>query len=237
MSELLNGVTLPLAVAASEAMKAAVRVESSLGAVKTMPRLCTNGVVVCLATGPSLSQEDVDYCRGKGAVIAVNDAWRLAPWADVLYSSDVPWWRHYNFVPDFKGIRVGLTRAGHPSQTALGPTFPGVVLSSITDTGIDCHPGRLATTKNSGGAAINLAVHLGARQIILLGYDMQPTPATHFFGDHPGSLQRKSPYPAFRSLIGTMVKPLAALGITVVNCTLSSALECFPKQPLREALS
>jgi head-tail adaptor len=48
--------------------------------------------IVVLGCGPSLTQADVDYCRGKAEVMAVNDAWRLAPWADWMYAADVSWW-------------------------------------------------------------------------------------------------------------------------------------------------
>ena len=50
-----------------------------------MPRLSDGGTIVCLATGPSLTQADVDAVRGQAdAVIAISDAVDLAPWADVL---------------------------------------------------------------------------------------------------------------------------------------------------------
>ena len=38
--------------------------------------------------------------------------------------------------------------------------------------------------------------------------------------------------PCFESLIA----PLAARGVAVVNCTPASALACFPMAPLRQAL-
>ena len=43
-----------------------------------------------LATGPSLTPAQAEYAKGKARVIAVNDAWRLAPWADILYACDAP---------------------------------------------------------------------------------------------------------------------------------------------------
>lgn len=202
----------------------------------TVPRLCTTGTVVCLATGPSLTPEDVDYVRGKATVIAVNDAWKLAPWADVLYSSDLRWFPYYHWVPSFAGLKVTLD--------ALENIPPDVVvLKHMPEDGVSYDPTGLRTgaysgSRNSGAAAINLAVHLGARRIVLLGYDMAPTPdgQVHFFGHHPWTHQRSSKYQEFRRLIGTMVAPLAASGIAVVNCSRSTALECFPRQPLREVL-
>lgn len=56
---------------------------------------------IILATGPSMSQAVADSARGFGTVIAVSDAYRLAPWADCLVSADTAWWKHHN--PDFAG--------------------------------------------------------------------------------------------------------------------------------------
>jgi hypothetical protein len=195
------------------------------------PVLCSGGTVVCLATGPSLTAADAEYCRGKATVIAVNDAWTLAPWADVLYSSDQYWYPHHKWVPSFAGIKV-----------AMSVKHPGVItLKRSGDAGIDWSPHALRAAKNSGGAAINLAVHIAGgkpSKIVLVGYDMGATGEGHFFGRHPQGLRhtRKDTYETFRMLIGTMVAPLRARGIDVVNASRKSALTCFPRVPLEEAL-
>jgi hypothetical protein len=193
----------------------------------------TSGIVVCLATGESLCQQDVDYCRGRASVIAVNDAWRMAPWADVLYSSDVRWWRHYGYAPDFQGVRVGLTYHGLPDVKQWHESFPGLLLTVEHHEGLERREGYVSSTKNSGGAAINLAVHMGARRVVLLGYDMQ---GQHFFGAHPGPIRRSSSFESFRQYIGTMVEPLQQAGVEVVNCSRKTALEHFPVRALRDVL-
>jgi len=173
----------------------------------------------------------VDYCQGKATVIAVNDAWRLAPWADALIAADAAWWQRYQGVPDFTGLKIGL------QPTAA--KWPGVQILRLSgDAGIERDPTRVRTGRNTGAAAINLAVHFGATRILLLGYDMQATTdaTSHWFGAHPPGLRRTSPYPLFRQMIGTMVDPLRELGIGLVNCSRETALTCCPRQPLREAL-
>lgn len=194
-------------------------------------RLFPNATVVCLASGPSLTTEDVEYCRGKAPVIAVNDTHRMAPFADVLYACDAKWWEHHRGVPGFYGLKFAL-------QSPAG-RWPGVtVLKNDGVTGLAAEPSALCTGKNSGYQAINLAVHLGARRIVLLGYDMQSTGGkTHWFGDHPRALQQTAPYRMFLSMFDTIVQPLAALGITVLNCTRQTALKCFPRVSLEEALA
>lgn len=97
-------------------------------------------------------------------------------------------------------------------------------------------PSSLCTGRNSGYQAINLAVHLGARRILLLGYDMmRHSGKSHFFGEHPkGWLP--SPYPDFVKFFDSLRKPLARVGVEIVNCSRTTALKCFPKMSIELAL-
>jgi len=197
-----------------------------------VPVLCPGGTVVCLASGPSLTSTDVDFVRGKATVLAVNDAWRLAPWADALIGSDAGWWKHYNGVPEFKGRKFCL----EPSVRMFPDVF---ILKHTGDRGIDTDPTSVRTGRNSGAAAINLAVHFGAKRIVLLGYDMEARceARSHFFGSHPQGLRGNSPYPIFRQMIGTMVEPLQTLGVEVLNCSRHTALSCFPRVRLEDVFA
>jgi hypothetical protein len=174
--------------------------------------------------------------RGRGLVIAVNDAWRLAPWADVLYASDHPWWRHYRGVPDFAGEKhsIGVSRLARGSV----PRCPDIrVWRNCGVLGLERTPDGLRTGGNSGYAALNLAVQLGARQIVLLGYTMGTVRGkTHFFGDHPSGLNNRSPYAAFVRAYDSLIAPLSAAGVTVVNATPETHLTCFPRVTLDAAL-
>lgn len=197
-----------------------------------VPALCPGGTVVCLACGPSLVPADVDACRGKATVIAVNDAWRLAPWADALIASDAAWWRVHQGVPAFPGLKFCL----EPSAA----TWPGVqILQNTGSEGLEAEPTGLRTGRNTGAAAINLAVHFGASRVILLGYDMDAKDEahSHFFGAHPLGLRGGSPYALFRQMFATMVEPLRNLDVHVVNCSRQTALTCFPRMPLAEVLA
>ena len=196
-----------------------------------VPNLWPGETCVILASGPSLCAEDADYCRGKARVLAVNDAVRLAPWADALWATDGKWWNHHQGVPSFTGLKFGLT---------VDPVkWPDVHrLRNAGEHGLERDPTGVRTGKNSGYASINLAVHLGVSRILLLGYDMghAPKQPSHFWGEHPPSLRNNSPYHIFLQMFPTLVEPLKALGITVINCTRGGKLECFPRLPLSEAL-
>ena len=185
-----------------------------------VPRLWPESTFVCLGCGPSLIPADVEACRGRARVLAVNDAWRLAPWADVLYACDARWWRHYQGVPAFHGLKFGLEPVIYRDVQTLQDTGPE---------GLEVEPTGLRTGRNSGYQAINLAVHLGARRILLLGYDMQRTGgAAHFFGEHPEGLRQPSPFETFLAAFPTLLGPLATLRIDLVNCSRHTALTSVP---------
>lgn len=205
----------------------------------TLPVLCPGGTVVCMATGPSLTAADVDYCRGKATVIVVNDAHRLAPWADVLYSSDRYWWRHYGGVPSFAGLKVAIEHTPRRKDPALERLVPEMIW--MKHTGFDgvetARDGLRTCANNSGGAAVNLALHLGAKRIILLGYDMGVTGSKrHFFGEHPQGLSKSHNFPGWRAAFDRMRAPFAALGVTVLNCSRSTSLNAFQMVPLEDSL-
>lgn len=190
----------------------------------TVQRLWPGSTVVCAGSGPSLTAADLELCRGRARVIVVNDAWRLAPWADVLYAADEPWWRKNNGVPEFAGLKFSI---GTPRKY-----WPGVqYLMNKGPEGVETASDGLRTGHHSGYQAVNLAVHLGATRILLLGYDMH---GQHFFGRHAdGSV------PGFVRGIAaftTMVLPMKSIGVEVVNCTPGSRVTAFPRAKLADAL-
>lgn len=195
-----------------------------------VPRLWPGEVFIALGGGPSLTQQDVDFCRNKARVIAISDAYRLAPWADVLHSSDSKWWDEHKGVPSFSGLKFSVDKkADRWGVQALG---------RANQHGLELNPSSIVTGGNSGMQAVNLAVHLGAIRILLLGYDMQAAgKKTHWFGKHPPQLERLSSYDSFRTAFATMVQPLKKAGVDVVNCSRSTALTCFRQMPLEEALA
>lgn len=195
-----------------------------------VPMLCPKGTVVCIGGGPSLTREDVEWCKGKATVIAINDAYKLAPWADVLYACDARWWKWHKGVPDFRGLKFALQEDAS--------RWPDVqVLQNTGEHGLEIEPTGLRTGRNGGYQAINIAVHLGAIRVLLLGYDMQAFKGrpSHWFGEHPQD--SRSPYGMFLDHWPAIVKPLQQLGVSVINCSRETALELFPRMPITEALA
>ncbi len=170
---------------------------------------------------------DVDLCQGQH-VIAVNDAFRLAPWADMLYACDDRWWKWHPEAMQFAGLKVTLDTTWH--GRAPKDLF---VMKNTGDYGLETKPGGLRTGRNSGHQAINLAVQCGAKHIILLGYDMSYSGQSHWFGEHPN--QSKPPVKTFLRYYDRLMPELIKAGVSVVNCSRQTALK-FPRVSLEQAL-
>lgn len=179
---------------------------------------------ICIATGASLTQEDVDFVRGKGKVYVVNDAYKLAPWADVLYACDWEWWKYHQ--PEFAGEKW-------TANEAAAGKFGLNHIKLSRDTWSN-KQGEIGGGGNSGYQCLNLAILQGAERVILLGYDMHAKEKRHYFGDHPQALLRGSNY---NEWVRKFTAAAPMMQAEVINCTKGSALECFPKMPLRYAFT
>lgn len=167
-------------------------------------------IAVVLCTGQSLTQADVDYCRGKAKVVAVSDAIFMAPWADAMVAYDKAWW------------------IAHPEVTYTGPKFmhhieevPGLDVKLFKPGG--GHSGTL-------GCLVAMTL-FKPEKIILLGADMV---GTHFFGPHKRANLRNTTLHRFEQ----MRRQFADLRkLPIVNCTRGGALECFRRGDLRTELA
>lgn len=206
-------------------------VRSDLFGSVPVPRLWPGSTVVCIGSGPSLTPADVNYCRERARVIVIKNAVECAPWADVLYGAGADgggstWWHREGPRLTFAGLRYTLD----PQARAWAS-----VLTLIGERGLCLNPSGLAGGGHSGYQAINLAVHLGAARVVLLGYDMQVTGGLdHYFGKHPHG--RTPPFALFLHHFPSIVAPLKALGVTVINASAETALTIFPRKPIREAM-
>ncbi len=187
---------------------------------------------VIAASGPSLCSADLDLVHASGLpLIVVNDAWRLAPWADVLYACDAAWWRHHaQALSAFKGERW-------TQDEAASQDFRLHRVRGRDGVGLCSEPGTVHFGRNGGFQALNLAWHFGARRIVLLGYDMQNTGGrTHFFGEHPMHLVRTNVFAGYIEHFERLAVDLRKHGVEVINATRETALACFHRKPLEMAL-
>jgi hypothetical protein len=190
---------------------------------------------IVAATGPSLTPLVADRCAG-WPVVAVNDAYRLIPSAPVLYACDPDWWELHQGCPDFAGEKWSShDPLNNNDKLAVARRYGLRLVGGRDGEGFSFDPSAIHYGSNSGFQAINLALLMGARRILLVGFDMHSRGGRHFFGDHPEPL---SNWMQFESLVPTFRRAARLLppSIQIINCTPGSALDCFPRLLLEEAL-
>lgn len=202
--------------------------------------------VVCIASGPSLTQEQIDVVgkhkrtRDDLLVIGVNNNWEHrsegAFVCDYMYAADEAFWNVW-----LKRINeAGFDRPKFiPIKHEYAHRHGLIVLPCSHKEGLGSQE-SLHCGQNSGYQAINLAYFLGAKKIALIGYDMKvgPNGKVHYFGDHEKGLRNTpSRYEFWIRHFGPLAKDLKERGVDAVNCTLSTALPYFRKGDLDEELS
>lgn len=204
-----------------------------------------------MASGPSLTIQQVERVRAareRGAckVIVVNNTWRLAPWADLLYAADWRWWEEERKwsaqdtarpqIEKFAGIKVAAAEAKAISLPGVH-RMPGI----DNKQGLSLDPNCLHWGRNSGFQALNLSVFLGGGgKRVLIGFDFRPGPGgrLHHHADHGGPLKNPDPgsLASWARLFEPTVPQFKELGIDVINCSPGSALTCFPMARLEDVL-
>lgn len=190
------------------------------------------GTCFVIASGPSLTQEDCEKTKEKGRVIAVSDNYKIAPWADAMYSADERWWHAHNGAPDFGGRKF--------TQSEVAVERYGLeyirVESHDPGAGISTDPSVLYSGGNSGHQAVGLGYLLGCRRFILLGFDCGGSKGHHWFGSHPDGLNNPTNFPNWLERFEVMADDAKRLGVEIINCSRQTAITCFPRMSLDDAL-
>lgn len=191
--------------------------------------------VVCLASGPSLTVEQVEAVRVAGLpTLACNDCYRIAPFAALCYFADAKWFLWNEPKPEWKAFAGQKCTIESSSVQVKDPAVH--VLKNTGHEGLSKDPTGIMTGSHSGYQLVNIASLTQAARVILLGYDCrQVNGKRHFFGDHPD--RSEPPYESVRIRYNTMAAAAKALGIEIVNATPGSAIDSFPRAELESILS
>ena len=198
----------------------------------TVEKIFKDETIYIIGGGPSLKNFDFSKLIGS-KTIAINKALLFHSQADVLYWTDSRFYSwHKNEIDNYKGLKFTIKTGGRYTTDIK-------ILKKGKAFGIETDPQTVAHGNNSGYAAINLAYHLGASRIILLGFDMGGnSQSTHFHDGYPAKAAPDSMYkekfiPGFNQLNSE----LKDSSISILNASPSSKLTVFPKITLEQALS
>jgi hypothetical protein len=175
-------------------------------------------------------------------VIGCNDAYTLGDWVDVCYFGDRRWWEVHSqgdAFQNFKGMRMTCR------TELLNKPFVDEVCQSY-DAAFMEKDDVICWNGNTGASAIDLAWKFGASRIVLLGFDLKPGgkygfnwhknlthPVLNWNNDFTKHALSKF-HPQFEKIEEDRKKRVPDL--EVWNANPDSALECFPKTTIAEAL-
>lgn len=217
--------------------------------------------VVCIASGPSLTQaicDRIGAARAAGLckVIVVNSSCILAPWADVLYFTDSGWYdARKELVANWPGLVVSMSRQakrelddpkhgrsaprilrvkgiGDPSWP---PRLPGMPkrLGFPPAGSPEIHQGR-----NSGNTAVSLAIAMGAAKVLLVGYDCRLVNGReHHHSEYSGARDLSLYDNEFKRAFNGWNEAAMNSGTRIVNCTPGSAVTEFSFESLDDVLA
>ena len=195
----------------------------------------SNSPCIVAAPGPSLNDDIASQCYDTGwNVLVVQDAYRLMPWADVLYGCDARWWNAHKGCMDFAGDKWSThsKESCSDNKIEVSEKYGLNLVKGEPGPGFSTNPSVIHYGDNSGHQGLNLAILLGSPYIVLVGFDMRHVSGkSHFFGDHPSDLFQRAEYESF-------VKKFkdAPEGVTIINATPDSALKCYEMLSLEDAI-
>lgn len=205
----------------------------------TIKRKWPYSTVFVLGNGPSLGLVK-NFAEGfkKMHVIAVNSAFLIGDFVDVLFFGDAKWyWWNREEVQKFNGLKFTLNICRNKDKS-LENEKKIHILKSGGLRGIHTDPQCLCWNRSSGGAAVNLAYHLGAGKIVLIGFDMRRINSKKNFFPNPQEDTKPDPYRRMSDYnIWSQVKKSAdKLGIKIVNATPNSQLSVIKRVELEQIL-
>ena len=176
---------------------------------------------VCIASGPSLTKEQVASIPDGTNVICVNDNYRLYPKCQHLFAADGKWWKEY-----YDDVLSTVSRDCrlHTSYKAT-PRYPRLEYWRTHHSESQIGSSELFHGGSSGIMAIELARILGATKIILIRYDGKADgKKIHWFGDHPEHMSNAGALRRWPNEFERLDNAYRRLGIDLVNCSLDTAL-------------
>jgi hypothetical protein len=195
----------------------------------SVPKIWEGDTCFILGGGPSLAKLGLNRLRGKGRVIAVNNAYRLGNWFEAMFYGDRQWLhQHGKELDKFPGLKITAVNEykEDPWIDSLGIK---VVKRDLMANGISENPDLISWNQSSGACAINLATLLGAGKIILLGFDMQRVDGrSNYHSDYNPVDPKFDPFYKFLPPFDNIAEDLEILGIECLNATPGSALKAFP---------
>ena len=164
-------------------------------------------------------------------VIGINVSYLIGDWMDMIFFGDSGFFlQNKEKLARYPGLKISSANA---VQKAAWVKYTPPDTKHVL--GISGNPKLVSWNHNSGAAAISIAVHTGAKRIILLGFDMKlDADMKQHWHDIYHAPKKVEPIFA-RHLLGfpEIAKDAERLGVEIINASPDSAIECFRKTTVK----
>lgn len=182
-------------------------------------------------------------CIHNKHVIGVNMAYKIGMWIDIIFFGDGGFYlKNREDLASFPGLVVSCNSKVN-SKIHEGDRVKFIQKDNRTPRGLTTRKNCVSWNGNSGAAAINLAVQLGVKKIMLLGFDMNlgPTGGQHWHSLYASANRKdkslhKLPFHRHMLGFGPMKKQAHKLGIEILNVNPNSAINEFKKVELKDLI-
>lgn len=206
-------------------------------------RMWKGASVAIIGGGPSLTIDQIAHVRAAGfRTIGVNDAYQFGVMIDICFWGDRLWY-------------FGNVETGHPGHREQVQKWPGLKVTScmdcvdepnvftlIRETSPGLHPPpRIKWYANSGWTALGLAVMLGAKRVVLLGFDgCRVNGSLNWHQDNVSAVEDSVflyHHASGRQCAEDIRSWPDTNNLTIWNCTPETTYNAFPSAPLKEVVA
>jgi len=199
----------------------------------------TGETVFLLGGGPSLLDSlgeledetyDIHKEIRKRRVVAINESIYCALYADILFFRDIAWYFGNKEVVDaWNGVVVTST-----ASTFYSSRVNVIKMKHSNDFLVGC--GTIRYGRSSGHLALSLAINLGAKRCVLLGFDCRFVDGRSHFHSENNRTTALTYSSDFLPAWDGWGDAARRAGVEVVNATPGSAILEFQYRPLAEVL-
>lgn len=169
--------------------------------------------------------------------IGINIAYQIGTWIDIIFFGDNGFYQaHKNKLLQYPGIVATCAPCFIEKKKDNGIKF--LNQDPKKRQGISTNISTVAWNGNSGAAAISLAVHLGVKKIVLLGFDMNldSQGSSHWHSEYEVRNRKQSPFAKHLQGFPAIARDAKNMGVDIINANPNSAIHEFPKKSIKEII-
>ena len=202
--------------------------------------------VFIIGGGPSVNDVPISYIQ-KREKICVNSSFKLFKPEDdpLIWFGDYKWFLWNKM--ELRGYSRIYTRQYISGMVNRENKELNLPIRYFKDSktnlyGIDDSEGFVSWNGNSGASAINVAYHMGFKEIVLIGFDLDSNKEKNFHTEYKGrernynKIQLETIFNRHRRCFKAIKKRADLLGIKIWNTSLNSSITDFDKRDIGDFL-